>query len=565
MDMATGTVTGMAMKINGKNSRPISGTILCCLSAATFAQGTPPSTIGTSGSSSGFSAASANSTQSPLSSLAETATNQGREWIIKPRFTLTETLTDNVDVNRVNNGKQGDLITQLAPGIRIEARTARLKAYFDYALQGQFYAKTNYSRTQNALNTFGTLEAVENFLFLDFGGVVSQQAISALGTQSTSNTTINNNSTETANYRISPYIRGQLGGIVEYLLRYNLSTTRSDASIVSDTNIAEWVGQLRGSTPFQSLRWTIDASQQSTDYSRSRDTDAERVRAMLTYAIQPQLKVSVSSGQESNNYASLKQESHVTQGYGFEWNPTERTVVSAFKERRFFGDGHNVSFSHRFPRSSIRFTDSRDVSVLPNQYTSVGIGTVYDLYFQIVSNSPEFANLDPAVKDAAVANEVNRLLAQSGTSPNTQVTSSSLSSRAQLQRRQDLTLALTGARNTITFVANRTESQAVFLAVNAPNSEANQVRQQGISVNFSHQLSELSNLNALAYRQESKGSSSIAGNRNLKTNTTTYQINVSTKLGAKTNGSLGLRRSEFESSTNPYTENALIGTISFVY
>ena len=175
--------------------------------------------------------------------------------------------------------------------------------------------------------------------------------------------------------------------------------------------------------------------------------------------------------------------------------------------------------------------------------------------------------MDPAVKDAAVASAVNAVLAQNGVSPNTQVTSSFLSARATVQRRQDLTLATFGARNSITVVLNRTESQSV-LAAQASNDDFSQttmVKQQGASVNFAHQLSEISNLNALVSRQESKGSSSVTGNGNLKTTTTTYLVNASTKLGAKTTGSLSVRRTEFDSTTNPYTENALLGTVSFVY
>lgn len=559
------TAMDMAMIFKAKISRPVSGAILYCLSSIAFAQ---QATSGAAGGGSGFAATSASAPQSPLSSASETA-NQGRDWFIKPRVSLTETLTDNVSVNRVNNGKQSDLITEIAPGIHVEARTARLKAYLDYSLRGQMYAKnSDHNQTQNALNAFGTFEAVDKWLFIDFSGFISQQAISAFGAQSPSNSTINNNSTETATYRLSPYIRGQIGGLVEYLLRYNLSTTRSDAAIVSDTNISEWTGQLRGGTPFQSLKWTMDGSQQSTDYSRGRDTDATRIRLMLTYAVLPQFKISASGGQESNNYVSLGQESHVNYGYGFDWNPTERTQISAFKERRFFGDGHNISLSHRFPRSSIRFTDTRDVSVLPNQNTSIGLGTVYDLYFQIYSNIAPYASMTPgALKDAAVANAVNTLLAQGGISPNTQVTSSFLTSRASIQRRQDLTLVLTGVRNSITFVANRTENQSV-LAATASNDDFSQstlVRQQGLSINLSHRLSELSNLNAVVSRQESQGSSSVTGNSNLKTTTTTYLINASTKLGAKTTGSLSARRSEFDSTINPYTENALLGTVSLVF
>ena len=288
---------------------------------------------------------------------------------------------------------------------------------------------------------------------------------------------------------------------------------------------------------------------------------------MFTYSILPQFQVSLSGGQESNNYASLNQKTNSTYGYGFDWYPTERTKISGFKERRFFGDGHNFSLSHRLPRSSIRVSDTRDVSVLPNQYSTTGLGSVYDLYYQIYSNIEPYASMDPTVKDAAVANVVNEFLARNGVDANSQVTSSFLSSRANIRRRQDLAFALIGARNSVTLVLNRTESQSVLAATSTNDdfSQTTLVKQQGASLNFAHRLSELSNLNAIASRQESTGSSNVAGNKNLKTATTTYQVNVSTKLGAKTSGSLSARHTEFDSTTNPYKENALLGTVSYVY
>ena len=490
---------------------------------------------------------------------------QGRAWSVKPRISLTETFTDNANINRSASNTQNELITELAPGIRIEARTERLNAYLDYSLRGQFYAReSDNNRSQNSLNTFGTLEAVENWLFLDFSGVIAQQTISALGTQSTSNTAINNNSTETATYRLSPYIRGQLAGTTEYLLRYNLSTTRSDAGNVSDTDLSQWIGLLRGSTPFKNLQWTIDGNQQTTEYSRGRKTDAEIIRAILTYSISPQFRVKVSGGQESNNYVSVGQETTTTQGYGFDWNPTERTKFSAFKEKRFFGNAHNVNFSHRFPMSNIQFSDIRDVSVLPNQFSNVGIGSVYDLYYQqcyqqLTASFPS----DPGQLALAADACANTLLSQTGIPANAQVTSGFTTSRATIRRNQQLSYAVFGVRNSITFLANRTESQSVLASQSSIDaiSQNTTIKQQGFGINLSHRLSEISNLNLLGSRQESTGT----GANTLKTTTTLYQINLSTKLGSKTTGSLSARRSEFDSSTNPYTENALIGTVSFIY
>ena len=480
-------------------------------------------------------------------------TTQNPAWIIKPRISLTETWTDNANLNQGTNSKQSDLITEVAPGIQVQARTARLKGYLDYSLRGQQYAQnTNSARTQNSLNAFGTLEAIDNWLFLDFSGVIAQQSVSAFGTQSTSNTAVNSNSTETSTYRLSPYVRGQFGGFTEYLLRYNASTTRSDASAASGIDISQLSGQLKGSTPFQRLKWTIDGNQQTTDYSTGRTTEAEIYRGMLTYSLFPQFRVSASGGWESNNYASAVQESRSTHGYGFDWNPTERTQFSVFKERRFFGDGHNISFSHRFPMSSIQYTNNRDVSVLPDQFGYVGRGRLYDFYSQFVSTIA-----DPTQR----ANMLNALIAANPF--NIPGASSFVSSQASVQRRQQLSYVIYGARNSLTLMANRSESQSL-LATSVGNddfSKSTIIRQSGLSVNFAHRLSEISNLNLLLSRQESTGGTGSS----LKATTTMYQVNVSTKLGAKTTGSLSVRRSEFDNSTTPYTENALIGVVTYVY
>lgn len=549
-DMATDM--DMAKKSNFSILPPASGIVLLLLASSASAQQAIP---GSSITNTGTGAATSSLTPQSGTNTEEKAPSNTRTWTIQPRVSVTETLTDNVRINGGSGGKQSDLITEIAPGILINAHTARLKAHFDYALRGQYYAQhSGYSRTQNALNTFGTFEAVDNWLFLDFSGIVAQQTVSAFGPQSTSTGTVNSNSKETSTFRISPYIRGQFAGLVEYSLRYNTSATSTDAAGASNIDLTEWAGQLGGSTPFQRLKWTANANQQTADYSTGRKTEATQARLFLNYALTPQFRISTSAGQESNNYASAEQESKNTYGVGFDWNPTERTQFSLFKERRFFGNGHNISFSHRFQRSSIRFSDTKDVSLLPNQFASGGQSTIYQIYYQQAQQ--QFPDWDPTT----LAAFVNTLLALNGVNPNQQVTSSFLSSRASVQRRQQLTFALFGARNTLSVMFNRNENQSMLAATTLDDdfSQSNEIRQHGISVNLSHQLTPLSSLNLMASRQNSKGSGTVAQSSTMNL----YNISLATKLGPKTTGSVLLRRTEFEGTTSPYTENAIVGTIA---
>jgi len=202
--------------------------------------------------------------------------------------------------------------------------------------------------------------------------------------------------------------------------------------------------------------------------------------------------------------------------------------------------------------SGIQYTNTRDVSVLPDQFGVVGRGRLYDFYSQFVSTIA-----DPIDR----ANMLNVLLAANPFKiPDG---SSFISSQASVQRRQQLSYVIYGARNSITLLANRSENQSL-LATSIGNddfSKSTTIRQSGLSVNFAHRLSEISNLNLLLSRQENTGGTGSS----LKATTTIYQLNVSTQLGAKTTGSLSVRRSEFDNSTTPFIENALIGMVTYIY
>ena len=561
--MVTAMVTAMVMDMAMRTTKRISSrhclalAIAAASCSASAQQASSGGQVPGSAISGNSAAASGTPSSAPNFGAESSGTQNTRAIVIKPKIKFTETWTDNVSIVRANNGKESGFITELAPGVNITAKTARLKAKLDYTLLGQFYSTpSGYSRTQNSLNSFGTLEAVEQWLFVDFSGVIAQQAKSAFGPQSPSTSSLNRNLTETATYRLSPYIRGQFAGLVEYSLRYNRSTTQASAATVSDIELSEWTGQLRGSTPFQSLRWSLDASQQVADYSLGRKTDAERLYATATYLVIPQFSVSVSGGRESNNYASNNSESHTTHGYGFDWTPTERTKISAFKDRRFFGDGHRFNITHRFARSSISYSDTKDVSVLPNQFTSVGQGALFDILYPICIQELSDLFPDPVQLDQECKARINASLAR----PDSQAINGFLTSRATLQRRQQLTFAIQGARNTLTMLFSRNEMQSLLAANGLPDdlNLNTDIRQRGLSVNLSHRLTGLTNLNVLASRQESVSTGGSA----LKVTTTIYQANLTSPLSPKTTGGLSIRHTQSDSTTNPYTENALIGTLS---
>jgi hypothetical protein len=403
----------------------------------------------------------------------------------------------------------------------VDIKGAKLKTYLDYALTHVSYAQgTAAGRTQNALNTFGTFEAVDDWAFLDFSGSISQQAVSAFQTQAIDNTSINANRAEVSTYRVSPYLRGQImGTAANYEARYSHTQTSSNSALGSDVISTDGSIKLTGGSAFRRLGWSADANRQTADYSRGRSTASDRFNLGLTYAITPQVNAFVNGGHEANNFTSLDKQGYATSGFGLNWNPTERTKLSASRNKRSFGQAHNVSFEHRSARTTWRISDSKDVSVTPSQ-------TGFLLNSEVLQPS---------------------------------VISSFLTSAISLQRRQDVSVSLLGVRDTITFTATRSQSTRLdTLSIGQDDLNSSAVlNQRGFSVNYSHRLTPDYSLGVVLSQQDTSGvlSSQDSTLRGLN-------VNVSGKVGHRTSATIGARRVVSSGSSVPYTENALTGNLN---
>lgn len=476
---------------------------------------------------------------------AQVEADPARAMSVVPRISLTETFTDNVRL--VNSGRQSDQITELSPGMSISMDSGRLKGFFDYALNLVEYAQNaSLSHSQSALNTFGTLEAVDNWLYLDFSGAISQQSISAFGTLSNDNAASNANKTEVSTYRVSPYLKGRLGDVANYDARYGRSVTHGNAASVSGVATSDAMVSFNGDSAFRNLGWSVDANRQSIDYSAGRATEADRFDLGLSYSVTPQLGVFASAGREFSNYASVEKQAYATNSYGVNWSPSETTKFSAMQGNRSFGESHNLSFEHRTPRTVWSFTDSKDVSATPNQTGIASLGTTYDLFFR------QFASLIP--NPISRAQFVNAFLQANGINPSAPVTTGFLTSSVSLLRRQDLSFALLGIRDTVTVIATQSESSRLDTVSTSFDdfTTSSVVRQHGLSVNYSHRFTPDYALGVLVSQQITSGVGSLQ-------DATLNFLNISLtgKVRKNATASLGVRRAVYSGSA-PYEENAVV-------
>ena len=480
-----------------------------------------------------------------------------RAWSIVPLVSVQETYTDNVGLRSTD--RRSDWVTDVSSGVRVEGRTARLNLHLDYRLHELLYARASgATQTQQELNSRMSLTAVENLLFVDMDGAIFRQPLSPLGTQSAAAYSINSNSVETSSYRFSPYLRSRLGGYVDSEVRYSKSQTHADSSIASGLTVDAWSGRFVGDTMFSVLGWALDVSQQRSQYSRGPTNDSEQVRGMLNVRVTPELKLSASLGKERNDYLSATMESYDTRGVGFEWHPTQRTNISVFREKRFFGNGHTIALSHKWSQSVISYTDNRNVSTTPTQNNAVNLGvTNYDF-----KNAEYMATIpDPVARAAAVA---AFFAANPAYAPNALIGTLSanlLTSQATAQRRQQLSYLIQGVRNDLTIDWLRAEDErlgSAFLVGLADLSQVTTLRQQGMSFGWVYRLTPMTSLNVTGSQMHSIGS----GEGGLKATQKSLAASLSTKLGARTRAALSARRTVYDSPTNPYTENAISSAVS---
>ncbi len=477
-----------------------------------------------------------------------------QRWKITPSISVSETFTDNADVSGLN--KRSDQITEITPGISISGESSRLKGRLDYQLHELIHAQDSQSNeTQQSLNANGTLEAVEKWLFIEANGVITQQSISAFGTQSASNSSVNANRTETSVFQVSPYTRGKFGSFADYELRYRRGISRSKSDLVGDLNSDDWSASLKGPFAGSNLSWLIESSWQNSEYTAQRATESGRLRGLLSYQPDMQWKLTLIGGSETNNYLSMDKERKTTTGYGFEWAPSERTKLAMTKESRFFGEGHNLSFTHRMPMTAISYTDNRDVTALPNQMGLASLGNIYDLldgYWLTTVPDP-----------VARAQRVSSQLQAWGISPNAQAIIPFLSSQVSVERLQMLSLVTYGVRNVITLALTQSQRQSLGATIGLVDdfSTTATVKQRGYTASWAYRLSAHSSLNLTLSQQNAIS----ATQSDIDTRQRNLNLGLTTRFGKKTTGSLTLRRAVFDSVTNPYTENALVAAVSFQF
>ena len=478
-------------------------------------------------------------------------------WRFTPEIRLTESYTDNAALVSSATA-QNSWVTETTPGIRIEKGGVRSRLYLDYRLHDFRYSRdSRLNNSQRLLASYATVEAVDNWLFVDASANITQQNRSAFNIAAATDTSgPNGNRAETATKQISPYVRGRLADIATYQLRVVGTDIRSDDVALPDTKARQWNGFIKNQRATAGFGWSVDGNALSFRNKTVGKLHDERIRGLISFEIDPQLHVSAIAGHEVTNFAGVQNDRATTSGFGLEWSPSARTQFAAVKEKRFFGDSHSVSLSHRTAFTAWKISSNRDLGALSGQLTSTGAGSTAGLLADLLAS----AIPDPIAREAAVRQK----LEASGIPAGSALSGSFATGRAYLIRSDEASVILLGTNNTVTLTLSRRDQRGFGPIVGAADSFSlsNDIRQQGVNLNWSHRLSMYSSLSLIATSLRSEGLSVTT----LDSRQRSLSMLFSTRIGLHTYMTFGARRVHVDNSLNTsYRENAVLGSVSVRY
>lgn len=491
---------------------------------------------------------------------------------IVPRVSVTETVTNNV--RQASANRESEFITEVSPGIRISSTGGKIRGSLDYSLTEAIYANnTSGRRSINNLAANGTVEAVDNFAFIDVAGNVGRQAISAFGAPVGGGTLSGGNSTETSVFRLSPHLKGRFGEFADYVARYTLVSSSSNGATSSDTGQRALNVSLNGGRSSRGITWSADLSRETTDFDAGRSTNSSAVNLRLQYALDRTWATYLRLGHESNDFAvaagqssssmalggswtpnpeltvNLDRDNRGFTGVGVNWAPSRVTSLSVTREGRIYGATHSIALAYRTPLTAWTFSDSRSATASPSSGPGFQTVSLYDLL------TAQYAATE---SDPVKREQYDTFLQANGIKPGQTAVTGFLTNTLALQRSQQASLAVFGTRSTLTMVLSRSSNTKLDTLSTAVDDflTSNVVVQNGFNVNYAYRLTNRASLTLSAARQASSGNNGVAG-----TSTKTFNVNLSHRLTRDASASLGARRVIFDSATTPYTETAVTGGV----
>jgi len=490
-------------------------------------------------------------------------TPEGQQIGARPRpltasVRLDETLTNNVNLDP-NATARGDLVTVLTPQINVDLRGPRTSLRGFVAAPAAIYVKTGgeNNKVYPSVGLFGNAEVIDRLFFVEGDVAVTQQFFTPFGAQPADLATATQNRYTSANYRVSPYLKGTTSGGYAYEVRNNnLWTNLSGAPIATNNAYYDqWLGHV--SSPARRAGWAVDYNWENVKFNNQPSLITELTRGTVFYQPDANVRVDVDGGYEKNRY-TFSDYSDAIYGVGMQWHPTPRTNLVANWEHRFFGSSYLVNFDHRTPLSAVAARFSRNITSYPQQFLTVPATGNVPLLLNLILAS-RFP--DPAQREQIV----DALISERGLPTSLAGPVNLYTQQIYLQESGNVTLGLLGARNAVFLVGYYLRQEAISGAGNTlPPGLAsfNDNTQKGATLTWTHNLTPLVTLTATGTASRTDAIAPRVG----RTDQWIASLRATAPLSPSTTVYVGARYQRLTSNlTSDYDEAAVLAGLNYLF
>lgn len=425
---------------------------------------------------------------------------------VTPDVKATVLGSSNIGMQNSADAKVGAVLT-ITPRLQMQGNGPDYKLTGDVSADAVQFINSNQSsrilpRGQVQLNT----RLVDRLFFVD----------TELGAETSSATPFDVSGDPTSIYnvgtttreRISPYIDHEISSSARINARSdNLWTQGSSNSVLGntgDSNAFVQTNTVRYDLLPQPTGLRAEYNRQTTSYKDGGSgLMLETARVSGLYAFDPTLTVGVTAGRDGARYTT-NNVSNTLAGGMLRWTPTERTVLDALVERRFFGTGWNVNFTHRSPFMAVTAGVVRQASTFASRLGTLQAGGDVPALLDAILRTriPDVAQRQLAVYD---------YMSRSGLSGTLTGPVDLYSRTVQLQQGMNVSLALIGVRHTVTFRVFRTRTEDLRGASDGVRLLASDAIQSGFTAGLNRRLTPDTSADLSLTRVQSDGIGSNAG------------------------------------------------------
>ena len=254
-------------------------------------------------------------------------------WEIAPSITLSETFTDNEDLDSKGD-EDPALITELIPAISINGETRRVTANVSAAVNLSHQALTDEGvDTSVSLSGFSNVEFVENLFFTDVRASVSQELIDR--TESSSAASANDENLDTVQtYEVSPYLLYDFGSFASSELRYQFGYVNSESDDFSKSFDHLASLNMASGRDFTRILWGVGGSARREFRKGDDNIEAYSGELALRLVVDPTFSLLATGGYNAFDDNDGEDFSEPIWQAGFLWTPTRRTELRAQFGRR---------------------------------------------------------------------------------------------------------------------------------------------------------------------------------------------------------------------------------------